>query len=233
MRDQKIIVLLSFTVFFFQCCMLTGKMDKIVTSHYVKRNALLPVKNQRDFMIRTDSLKRINGACNSHYQRFLTVPLLVYFYSGEKIRCEINSRIYVKTIVDELNRLLDADSSNILRDKKLEIAVNALPSNLYHIYLSHTLFLDLIIPNLGLSVTMNKLNYPQKDIRISYILKRNDFSVLREGVINETVPEYRWERYGSFSQRRFCTENFIAQYDQSMTEHCHALAKNLLEQLKQ
>jgi hypothetical protein len=212
--------------------MLTGKMDKIVSEHYAKTNSLKPPDNKNDFWINTDSLPKINGFCKSDFENFYIVPLFVYFYSTENIKCTVNPKLYVNTTVSEINKLLENDHNlKKLSGKKIEISFVHIPNTFNHQYKNHFILLQVLILKAYLSISKNKMYYAQGNFKINYIIRdKETLSILKQGSLNETIPFYLVEKQRKQSRKIFA-EKFVTSYDNNMTKLCQTIAQLLVEKI--
>jgi hypothetical protein len=214
-----------------QSCMLNSKMEKIVSRHYARQKFTL-ADDTAPLEIRTDSLKRVNGFCRSGFQRFFTVPLLVYTYSEEKIKCDINPKIMVNSIVTILRERLAAENvRTAMQGKTLQLHFLEVPSVFYHQYSNSYVMLPLFVVQ-TLSFTKEELWNNYSRYRIYYSL-RDDVSgrVLKSGylyqqVANETVRKSPGER------RRRCVENFVGIFDDNLQAAGRELALQVLNEIE-
>ncbi|MBA3663586.1 MAG: hypothetical protein H0W61_05175, partial [Bacteroidetes bacterium] len=153
-------------------CMLTGKMTKLVSEHYAPKSRLTIPDNISWLTVSTDSLKRINGYCESKYNSFFAVPLLVYTYSQEGIECRVNPKIYVNRIVTDLeNKMKEQGAEGKITGKKLELSFTNIPTTFFHRYTSHYVALQLVFNNLYFSIRNNELSNRASTLRLNYVLR--------------------------------------------------------------
>lgn len=212
--------------------MLTSKMDKIVAKYYVQKNGLKQVDNKNNFTLNTDSLPRINGFCKSSYRNFFTVPLLVYFYSDEKIKCSVNPRFYVNALVNDVNKLLENESNNSkLNDKTIELYFKNIPTTFNHHYGNSFIVVQFFLVNLSLSFTKDELYYPQNKMRVSYVIKdKNSSTILKQGDLSQVLTNASVKTRSIYRRKRF-VENFVNSYDNTMENICQEMAQQLINEL--
>jgi hypothetical protein len=97
--------------------MLTSKMDKIVSKHYAGAKAITSLDNRNAIAFNMDSLPKINGFCKSRYNAFYSIPIVIYVETREEIKCEINSKYYAYSTINELNNLLDRETNQLKLNK--------------------------------------------------------------------------------------------------------------------
>lgn len=169
-----------------QSCMLKSKMTKIVTEHYTKKEALKPVVNA-NVTVNTDALARIPGYCRSSYQRFYTVPLLVYTFSSEAIRCQVNPNIYVNATNKEINKLLEGNKEK-LDNKQVEISFTNIPNAFNHNYKNHFIALQFLFFGFTLSTNKNEMYYPIGFIKLNYVVRdKTTQTILKQGELSEQI----------------------------------------------
>lgn len=216
-----------------QGCMLTGKMTKLVSEYYAPKKSLRVNDNTNWLIIKTDSLPRVNGYCQTRYNRFFTVPLIIYTYSAENIECKVNPKMYVNSIVAEINRLSQSTSTNkLLSGKIIELSVNNIPMVFNHNYDNHYVSLQFFFQNIGLSITKNELFYKKNSLRVSYkIQDAATLTLLKQGYLSEPFSgAYYLKNYGQ--RRKNFVKDFIAAYDNDLENACKMIALNLINQLE-
>ncbi len=226
------ILCVLFVFIVLQSCMLSSKMDKIVSKYYVQKHGLKPIDNKNNFVVNTDSLQKINGFCKSNYKSFYTVPLLVYFYSTERIKCTINPRFYVNTLITEINKLLESEANQgKLNDKTIELSFKNIPTTFNHHYTNNSFVALIFLTQLSLSFTKDELYYPQSNLKISYIIKdKGTSTIIKQGVLTEILTNANDKRY-SIYKRKYFVENFVTSYDNTMQTICQSLAQQLINEL--
>ncbi len=219
-------------VFLLQSCMLTSKMDKIVAEHYAKKNVLNSLNNKNEFSIHLDSLQKINGFCKSQYKSFYTIPLLVYFYSDEKIKCSVNPRIYVNSIVNELNKLIEnVSATQKLNNKTIELHFTNVPNSFTHHYSSHVIAIQYFFGLFSLSFRKNEMYYPQDNIYMNYVIRdKNSLQIIKRGSISEIITSV-YDRKSMFDSRKYFVANFVSSYDKTMQYSCYQVAQKLINEL--
>ncbi len=229
---KKIAFIISLQ-FVAQGCMLTSKMDKIVSGYYANKSSLNSLNNKNNFLINTDSLKRLNGFCKSEYKSFYTVPLLVYTYSNEKIKCTVNTKFYVNAFVNELNKLLDLEyNKQKLDNKTIELFFTRIPNSFTHSYYSHTIIIQFLFGNgITLAFREDEMYYPQNKITLNYVIRDKSTSgVLKQGNFSELVNK-AYSKKGYYEGRRYFVEDFVQAYDNTMQYNCTLIAQKLVDEL--
>lgn len=119
--------------------MTTSRMNKLVTNYYVKDKKLtLTAKPTENVRVAHSKLKNVNGFCKSTYKKFYTIPLIFYYYSYERIQCEINPKLLTQQFQVELSKWLDQEDNKAkLNGGSLDVQFTALPHNIHHRYISH------------------------------------------------------------------------------------------------
>jgi hypothetical protein len=215
-------------IFVLQGCMLTGKMDKIVSEYYAKKRVLKPIENNNSSVIPIDSLKRINGFCKSEYKNFFTVPLIFYYYSKEKILCRINPKIYANAILSEFNdQLIKAVDDKKLNGKTIEIIFNNIPTSFIHSYKDHLL----IVQYANMSFVKDEVYNEGSDLRISYIIRnKQTLQVIKKGRVIEPFPgSFYRKTYGE--RRKVFIKNFVTTFDEHLQVSCKQIAQLLIKEL--
>jgi hypothetical protein len=215
-----------------QQCMLSGKMTRIVSEHYAPKAKLRIQETPNWLEVKTDNLPRINGYCQVNYNRFFTVPLIVYFYSDEKIQCSVNPKIYVNRLIDELTRSLTTNGiESKISGKKIEITVTSLPLTFHHRYYSHYAALQLLFNNLYFSISENELSNKAGSLAVDYVIRDNSAqNIIKAGSLSAGIP-------GSFvtknySQRRkFFVQDYISTFDMNVETSVKQICTDLINQL--
>lgn len=221
--------ILFLACFALQSCMLKSKMTKIVTDHYTKKEALKPVATNY-LTVNTDALPRLPGYCRSSYQRFYTVPLLVYFFSREVIRCQVSPNIYVNAINKEINKLLEGNKEK-LDNKQVEIAYTSIPNAFNHSYKNHFIAVQFLFFGITISTNKNEMYYPIGFIKLNYVVRdKTTQSILKQGELSEQIPNlYIKKDYNR--RRKHFVEDFVTLYDNNTTNACQLIAQKLVNEL--
>ncbi len=212
-----------------QSCMLKSKMTKIVTEHYTKKEALKPVTNT-NVTVNTDALPRIPGYCRSSYQRFYTVPLLVYFFSKEVIRCQVSPNIYVNAVNKEINKLFESNKEK-LNNKQLEITFTNIPNAFNHSYKNHFIAIQYLFFGITISTNKNEMYYPIGFIKLNYVLRdKTTQNILKQGELSEQISNlYVKKEY--YQSRKHFVEDFVTLHDNNTTNACQLIAQKLINEL--
>lgn len=232
MKYFKLLFIVS-VFLLFQSCMLSGRMTKLISEYYAPKKTLRVSDISNWLIIKTDSLPRINGYCQTRYNRFFTVPLIIYTYSEENIECRVNPKMYVNSIVSEINRLSQLPSNTkLLAGKIIELSVNNIPSVFNHNYTNHYVSLQFFFQNIGLSITKNELLYKGNWLRVSYKIKDAiTLTLLKQGYLSEPFSgAYYLKNYGQ--RRKIFVKNFIEQYDNALENSCKMIALKLMNELE-
>lgn len=227
-------LLKKFTILFLvftalQSCMLKSKMNKIVTEHYTKKEALKPV-NVDNLKINTDLIRPLPGYCRSSYQRFYTVPLLVYFFSREVIRCQVNPNIYVNATNREINKLLESNKEK-LDNKQIEIAYTSIPNSFNHSYKNQFVSIQFLFFGITLSINKNEMYYPIGFIKLNYVVRdKTTQAILKQGELTEQIPNL-YVTKSQYQRRKHFVEDFVTLYDNNTTNACQLIAQKLVNEL--
>jgi hypothetical protein len=225
-------IFVFFILLFLQSCMLTSKMDKIVAKHYSNIQAVNLLDNKNAISFSTDSLPKINGFCKSKYKHFYTIPLVVYIYSREKIVCEINPKYYVNATINELNYLMDSDSTKLkMENKSLELKFKKLPNTITHSFNGNFIGIQYLFGLFSLSFNFEKMYYPEGIMSVDYVIKdKATFSVLKAGTVNEMIFNVS-DRKGLLDSRRYFVESFVNSFDRDMRKASYSVAKKIINEL--
>lgn len=215
----------------FQSCMLTSTFDKAIAEHYGKKNPFKPVNHNHALSVTTDKLPKVNGFSRSKYNRFFTIPLLIYTYSEEKITCQVNPKSYVNTILNEIDSLLNTDSIKKKFGKKsLELSVESIPTSFQHRYFNHFISLQILLGQIPASFSKNEIFNTQGSIRVIYKLKDSLDNVVKISAVNQTTREY----YGKikWSRRYKNLKNYIQDFDSNLDFTLKQVAKEIIYDLE-
>lgn len=220
------------TIIAFQSCMLTSKMDKIVAKHYANIQAVNVLDNKNAISFSTDSLPKINGFCKSRYKSFYTIPLVAYIYSHEKIVCEINPKYYVNATINELNYLMESDSTKLkMENKLLELKFKKLPNTITHNFNGNFIAIQYLFGLFSLSFNFEKMYYPEGIMSVDYVIKdKATFSILKEGTVNEMIFNVS-DRKGFLDSRRYFVEAFVNSFDRDMRKASQSVALKIMDKL--
>lgn len=215
-----------------QGCMLAGKMTRIVSEHYVKKGSLKQIDNSDWLTVNSDKLPKINGFCNTRYKRFFTIPLLVYTYSDEMIECKVNPKMYVNSIITEINKLTQSgiNSSKII-GKKVELAIYSIPVTFHHHYNNHFIAVQFLFQNVTLSFTKNELYNKASAIEIQYTIRdKETLTVIKSGTLSSSVQSQYYIK--NYSQRRkIFVQDYLYSFDNNIENSCRQIATDLFNQL--
>ncbi|MBL7913309.1 MAG: hypothetical protein JNJ41_19760 [Bacteroidia bacterium] len=204
-------------------------MTKIVTDHYAKKEALKPV-NVDNLKINTDLIRSVPGYCRSSYQRFYTVPLLVYFFSREIIRCQVNPNIYVNATNKEINKLLESNKEK-LDNKQIEIAYTSIPNSFNHSYKHQVVSLQFLFFGFTFYTNKNETYSPIGFIKLNYVVRdKTTQSIIKQGELTEQIANL-YTLKNSYESRKKFVEDFVNLYDINTTNACQLIAQNLVNQL--
>lgn len=231
MRLYRLVLILLGTAII-QSCMLSGKMTKIVSEHYVKKGSFTQADNTDWLIVNSNNLQRVQGYCKTRYNRFFTIPLIVYTYSDEKMECHVNPRIYVNSLIKEINTLTQSEiNSAKIKGKQIELTVNSLPSKFNHHYNNHFIALDFLFRSMTLSFTKNELYTKGSGIEINYIIRvKETLEVIKTGTLNSFVAaDYYQKNYGQ--RRKFFVQDYLYSFDNKLENACRQIAQDLINQL--
>ncbi len=218
-----------------QSCMLPGKVDKVVSMHFAQSGGLKQIEpTNPDLYVNTDSLQRINGYCKSELKRFFTVPLFVYNYWGEKIRCTINPRIYARHVVLELEQMMkSAETDSAFKNKTIELHFTRMPSTFYHNYNFHAVYLLYTTVNFQKSECYNFPNAEKTDkIAVTYTIRdKQDQRILKSGKFIQWC-EVTYLQKQPFERKKQFLEMYVQNYDARMKEAGTNLAREIVYELK-
>lgn len=221
------VVLMAIT---FSSCMLTSKMDKIVSEHYAGRASLRMPENTGDLVITSEGLPRVNGYCNSRYNHFFTVPLLVYTYSAESINCNINPTIYTSLISNEISRLLKNHPEKS-ENRIIEVSITGMPSSFAHKYNNHFVFVQFVFNNITLSFTKNELFNTHGSVVLNFTVKnKSTLETLNSGSVNVGLPYLQKIKFDNIQRKRF-VQYYIGAFDEELSNASKAAAQNLIDKL--
>jgi len=221
---------LAFILIIGQSCMLTGKMDRIVSEHYATKSLKIPT-TAHNIIVHSDSLPWINGYCKSRYNRFFTVPLIIYTYSDEMIQCKINPRIFASVIVNELNALIAQENNpDKLNGKTIEIWINDIPATISHRYTNHFVFFQLVVNSLTLSFTKNEMFNKKGDIRVRYLIRDNSMNVLKQGTLTENVL-YQYDFKSTGQRRKYFVQNYLHSFDRELETSSKKIAQSIINEI--
>jgi hypothetical protein len=221
-------VLVLFTL---QSCMLCSRMDKLVSQHYARKQALKPIEEKANVSINTTALNKVNGFCRSRYKRFFTIPLLIYTYSDERIQCDVNPKIYAGLIVRELYSKMETEEwRGKLDGKILYLNFGSIPSRFTHNYENHFIALPIFYTSINLSYTKEEGFSERKGMYLSYTIKDNSGNILKQGELEQTVNNTYIKRPWSQWRKHFI-QDFISNFDGNFEEACRALSDKLLNVL--
>jgi hypothetical protein len=212
----------------FCSCMLSSKMDKIVSEYYAKKGSLKPVEDKGHVVFNSAPLQRVPGFCRSRYKNYFTIPLLFYTYASEKINCQVNPKIYAGAIASYFYSELNADSTwMMLKDKTLEVTFNELPCTFTHRYQDHYLILQY---GFNMSFSNEEMMDQAGKIRISYVI-RDQAGNATQGQIEQPVSSTYNKR--NFAQsRKTMVKNFIYIFDDKYLDACAQIARELKSELR-
>ncbi len=121
-----------------QSCLLKNKVDRTVNTYYTKRNFNLQTYYTDKLVLNTKEIPSVEGFCKTNYKSFFTVPLLLYTFSKEVIKCDVNPRILINTISNEINSMAENEEyAEMFSDKEIELIFKKVPTTFYYRYLSH------------------------------------------------------------------------------------------------
>ncbi|MDX2174506.1 MAG: hypothetical protein SFY56_15490 [Bacteroidota bacterium] len=227
---KTIIVFIS--IILLQSCMLTSKMDKIVSRHYASAQAITSLDNRNAIPFNIDSLPKINGFCKSRYSDFYVIPLIIYTYSCEKIVCEINPKYYVNATMNELNNLIERDANQLkLENKSLQLIFKKIPNSFIHKFDANSFaFQYFIIPISG-TIAKEKMYYDSNEIVVDYIIRdKSTKELIKKGRIIETVTSV-FDSKALIDTRWYFVETFVNSYDRAMRYASYSVAQKIVNEL--
>jgi hypothetical protein len=216
-----------------QSCLLKNKVERTVNSYYTKRSFNLQTYYTDKIVLNTKEIPTISGFCKTNYKSFFTVPLLFYTFSKEIIKCDVNPRILINTISNEINSMAEnEDYAEMFSDKEIELIFKKVPTSFYHRYRSHfvvPLFSSFFfIPSYWGKTELCNVG---DSIVVNYSI-RNKVSIttIKQGEIHYLLKGKQIERNGE--EKIKFIEDFYRYYDDQLLTSGNEIAKMIVNEIK-
>lgn len=226
---MKIAPYFILTILVFTSCMTTSRMDKVVATYYAEKNkGFIKSFEVKNCEVSYAKLKQVNGFSKSRYKNFFVVPLLVYYFSYEKIHCQVNPKVVATPFARELSDWLNQQYySDKLKDKQLEIEFVKMPNSFIHVYESQLLALPY---STGISIVENDFLSDSGYVEINCILKDSNGTIIKSINLSEKLDPVRISNYGNGRRKYFIIQglDFVSErYEETFRK----LIQNMLEEI--
>jgi hypothetical protein len=215
-----------------QSCLLKNKVERTVNSFYAKRSFNLQTYYTDRIVLNTKEIPGISGFCKTNYKSFFTFPLLIYTFSKEVIKCDVNPRTLINSISNEINSMAENEEyAEMFSEKEIELIFKKVPTKFYHRFESHNGFVPIFfyfltyniyktdLYNIGDSLILT-YNIRDKVTRTS--LKQREISYLIKGRQVEKQKQNRIE----------FIEDFYRYYDDQLLTSGSEIAKMIINEIK-
>lgn len=213
-----------------QGCLLKKRIDSSIAAYYGKRSYYLNTYANPSLKLNTDSLTLMPGYSKSRYNSFFTVPLLFYYYSNEKIRCDVNPLLLINSVMSRLGAMSETEFPHLFEGRELELCFKKVPTTLYYKYKSHVL-LSPFPPIFSLFRSSKKELYSAAaDVVLSYTVRdKNSGLVTKQGEIRHQIRgNYRKQ----INENRVeFIENFYKFYDDELLTSGNEIATSIVKEL--
>lgn len=215
-----------------QSCLLKNKVERTVNSFYTKSSFNLQTYYTDRIVLNTKEIPSISGFCKTNYKSFFTVPLLFYTFSKELIECDVNPRILINSISNEINSMAEnEDYAEMFSDKEIELIFKKVPTTFYYRFKNHIVFVPFYfhffatyntdLYNIGDTLILN-YNIRDKVTRTS----------IKQGEINYLINGRQVEKQKPNQSRLEFIEDFYRYYDDQLLTSGSEIAKMIINEIK-
>lgn len=227
-------ILLIIVVFSSFSCLQTKLVDKHVKRYYLdnSRTTHLGLLDSTGFKINYVSKKPLDEFCKTKKDRYIIVPLIVYFYNKQKLTADLNENIQVNYFISYFKNLL-AVTSNLgnLKNQTIEVWFNEIPHEFQYEYTLHSVnFLAISVP-LALNFRNYKIKSKPQTLSVNFKIKDAEGNVVKEGQLIENVKSTEMKGNFYLSFKRIVNAN-IVDYDFEVQSAMKSIASSIIKELE-
>ncbi|MCE3227755.1 MAG: hypothetical protein K0S32_2306 [Bacteroidetes bacterium] len=212
--------------------MLPSRMDRNVSKYYEDVKPKMVIHNNDILSVNDDKLPYVEDYNESHFRYFLFVPLIAYNYSGEKIMCHINPRIYGGYISGTIYKFMeDSVNTSSLKKKKVELDLEHVPYKIYHKYNSHIVFLNIYTIFFATQWKKQLISNRQDSLVVKYSIKDSLNKIIKTERINIALAPSFSLKSSEQNKDRFIY-NHMTGHDYRMKAVCDKLTAKIINDLK-
>lgn len=215
-----------------QSCLSNKKMNRAVTNFYKDAGLPSEIRPQNQIIVHFTDSATVTGYSKSVDVSRFFLPLIIYYHTEQKKRCDINRNILVNAFLKRISLAAEDDRINRkIASREIHVTFKTTPTFFLYDFTddSFTPFCQPFFLVIG--VRKNILHRPNTTFGVDYEIKDKATSaVVKKGSVYGNIPT-QFVRKRAFESRMDFIEEFTHEFHKNMVKAAIGVGDDLLKEL--